>query len=269
MNSIILEEARELAGWNTESEILSIYTAMKSVSDARRKQGKRYSLALILTYLLLAKAAGETTLQAIAEWIRLRGSWLQEVLPGVRPTFPCAATYSNVLRAVDPDQLNHVLMALLTRVRAEKREPGEQQHVALDGKTLRGTQGHLAEDQRKMHQVNLYETQTGVILKEQMVAEKESEQSRVSELLIPLYLKGRLLSADALHTHASVCSNILASGGDYLLFAKGNQPTLKEDLRLFFQEPPVDCRDWRTGGYLREQSWTAGDPRNRGIHRTE
>lgn len=247
MNSIILEEARELAGWNAESEILSIYTPMKSVSDARRKQGKRYSLALILTYLLLAKAAGETTLQAIAEWIRLRGSWLQEVLPGVRPTFPCAATYSNVLRAVDPDQLNHVLMALLTRVRAEKREPGEQQHVALDGKTLRGTQGHLAEDQRKMHQVNLYETQTGVILKEQVVAEKESEQSRVSELLIPLYLKGRLLSADALHTHASVCSNILASEGDYLLFAKGNQPTLKEDLRLFFQEPPVDCRDWRTG----------------------
>lgn len=247
MNSIIQEEARELAGWNAEAEILSIYTAMKSLSDARRKQGKRYSLALILTYLLLAKAAGETTLQAIAEWIRLRGRWLQEALPGVRPTFPCAATYSNVLRAVDPDQLNHVLMALLTRVRAERREPGEQQHVALDGKTLRGTQRHLAEDQRKMHQVNLYETQTGVILKEQVVAEKESEQSRVSELLIPLYLKGRLLSADALHTHASVCSSILASGGDYLLFAKGNQPTLKEDLRLFFQEPPVDCRDWRTG----------------------
>jgi predicted transposase YbfD/YdcC len=152
-----------------------------------------------------------------------------------------------VLRAIDPEQLNHVLMALLTRVRAEKREPGEQQHVALDGKTLRGTQGHLAEDQRKMHQVNLYETQTGVILKEQVVAEKESEQSRVSELLIPLYLKGRLLSADALHTHASVCSSVLAAGGDYLLFAKGNQPTLKEDLRLFFQEPPADCHDWRTG----------------------
>jgi len=106
-----------------------------------------------------------------------------------------------VLRAVDADQLNHVLMARLSRVRAEKREPGEQQHVALDGKTLRGTQMHLAEDQRKMHQVNLYETQTGIVLKEQVVAEKESEQSRVSELLIPLYVKGRLLSTDALHTH--------------------------------------------------------------------
>src|SRR5579875_3546674 len=142
MNYSMLEEARELADWQTESEVLSIYTAMQQVTDRRRKQGKRYPLALVLTYVLLAKAAGETTLQAIAEWIRLRGSWLQVMLPGVRASFPCAATYSNVLRAVDPEQVTHVLMALLTRVRAAGREPGEQEHVALDGKTLRGTLKH-------------------------------------------------------------------------------------------------------------------------------
>jgi predicted transposase YbfD/YdcC len=247
MNCIILEEAKELAEWDAKAEALSIYTALQQLTDARRPQGKRYPLALILLYLVLAKMAGETTLQAIAEWIRLRADWLQEVFPGVRATFPCAATYSNVLRAVDPEQVNHVLMELLTRVRAQDREAGEQQHVALDGKTLRGTQKHLKEDQQKMHQVSLYETQTGVVLKEQIVAEKESEQSRVSEFFLPLYVKGRVLSADALHTHASVCASITASGGDYVLMAKGNQPTLQEDLRLFFQEPPPDCRDWRVG----------------------
>jgi hypothetical protein len=30
-----------------------------------------------------------------------------------------------------------------------------------------------------------------------------------------------------------------------LLWAKRNQPTLHEDLRLFFQDPPLDCLDWR------------------------
>jgi len=34
--------------------------------------------------------------------------------------------------------------------------------------------------------------------------------------------------------------------GDYVLIAKGNQPTLHDDLQLFFREPPADCRDWRT-----------------------
>lgn len=95
--------------------------------------------------------------------------------------------------------------------------------------------------------MNLYETQTGIVRKEQIVAEKESEQSRVNELLIPLYLKGRVLIAGALHTHAPICASIVASGGDYLLFAKSNQPTLRDDFHLFFREPPVDCHDWRTG----------------------
>ncbi len=135
METIIQQDVKVLDGWERKKDVLSIYAAMQQLSDQRRPQGRRYALALILTYILLAKAAGETTLLAIAEWIRLRGSWLQEVLPGVRGTFPCAATYSNVLRAVNPEELNEALMSLLTRARAENRKAGEQQHVALDGKT--------------------------------------------------------------------------------------------------------------------------------------
>lgn len=150
----MLEEARELAEWSKESEALSIYQALSKLEDRRGKRGKRYSLPLVLTCVLLAKMAGETALQAIAEWIRLRSRWLQEVLPDTRATFPCAATYSNTLRAVDHAELNEVLMDLLTRVRAQKRIPGEQMHVVLDGKTLKGTHHHLAQDQRKMHHMN-------------------------------------------------------------------------------------------------------------------
>jgi len=194
--------------------------------------------------------AGETTLQAIAEWIRLRSNWLQEVLPQTRATFPCAATYSNVLRAVDHTELNQVLMDLLTRVRAEIRIPGEQMHVVLDGKTLKGTQNHLAEDQTKMHHMNLYEAKTGIVLKEQMVAEKENELTRVKDFLTTLLLQGRLISADALYTQRSVCQEVIAAGGDYLLFVKQNQPTLSQDLSLFFREPPLDCLDWRTASTI-------------------
>jgi predicted transposase YbfD/YdcC len=246
MNYSIVNEARELAGWNAESEALSVYQAMMTLTDTRGKKGKRYSLALMLTFVLLAKMAGATTLQAITDWVRYRGSWLQHVLPETRATFPCVATYSNVLRSVDPAQVTQVLMDLLTRVRAEQRAKDEQMHVVLDGKTLRGTQQHLAEDQKKMHHVNLYEAKTGVVLKEHMVAEKEGELTRMNAFLTPLLLQGRIISADALYTQTSFCQEVIASGGDYLLFAKGNQPTLLEDLRLFFGEPPLDCLDWRT-----------------------
>ncbi len=246
MNYSMVEEARERGGWSKESEALSIYQELGKIEDTRGKKGKRYKLALLLTCVLLAKMAGETTLQAIAEWIRLRSPWLQEVLPDTRATFPCAATYSNVLRIVDSAQVNEVLMDLLTRVRAEKRLPGEQVHVVLDGKTLRGTQHHLAEDQKKMHHLNLYEARTGIVLKEDMVAEKANELTDVDAFLTPLLLTGRILSADALFTQKEVCRKVVLADGNYLLFAKHNQPTLYEDLSLFFHEPPADCLDWRT-----------------------
>lgn len=246
METIIQQDVKVLEGWENERGVLSIYATMQQLTDKRRKQGRRYSLALIFTYLLVAKAAGETTLQGITEWIRLRGRWLQEMLPGVRGSFPCQATYSNVLRAVDPEELNQVLMSLLTRARTQSRKPGEQEHVALDGKTLRGTQHHLPEDQKKMHQVALYETQTGIVLKEQVVGDKENELSRIREFLTPQLLKGRIVSADALHTQHAFCLGTTLAGGEYTLFAKGNQATLQEDLQLFFTEPPLDCLDWRT-----------------------
>lgn len=246
MNYSMLEEASSLAGWSKESEALSIYRALESIEDLRGKQGKRYGLALLLTCVLLAKMAGETTLQAICEWIRFRKRWLQDVLPSTRATFPCAATYCNVLRGVDPAQVNQVLMDLLTRVRAHKREAAEQEHVVLDGKTLRGTQQHLAADQKKVHHLNLYEAKTGIVLKEARVEEKAGELTHLNLFLTPVLLAGRIISADALFTQRSFCQQALAAGADYLLTVKLNQPTLHEDLALFFQDPPVDCLDWRT-----------------------
>jgi predicted transposase YbfD/YdcC len=239
-------------------EALSVYRTLEQVSDGRHKRGVRYSVALVLTLILLAKLAGMTTPLAIAEWVRLRADWLHTVLPTRRQSLPCAATYSNVLRAVDAEQVNALLTQTLTRVRATERcgeEPSrlvgqaereEHVHVALDGKTLRGTLGHEQPDQLPMHQLALYETKTGLLLKEQVTGEKQNELSIVSEFLTPLWVKGRIVSADALHTQHVFCTCVRRWKGHYLLIAKDNQPTLRQDLELFFREPPVDCRDWRT-----------------------
>jgi len=258
MNYNTLQEVMEPGSDEQQIDALSVYRAFEQIADGRKKRGVRYSSALILTLLVVAKLAGMTTLAAIAEWVRLRGEWLNQVLPNVRASFPCAATYSNVLRAVDAQQVRQVMNDLLTRVGAMKRdgeapsledkaaEREQHVHVALDGKTLRGTLGHASADQQKMHQLALYEAQTGVIFKEQVTGEKQNELSIVAEFLTPLLIKGRIISADALHTQHAFCFAVTRWDGDYLLIAKGNQATLQEDLQLFFTEPPADCRDWRT-----------------------
>src|SRR5712691_5454625 len=147
MDYSTLNEVMEQMKLPEEIDALSVYRAMEQVQDGRHKRGVRYGVALMLTLLLLGKLAGMTTPQAIAEWVRLRAGWLRTVLPLTRQTFPCAATYSNVLRAVDAEQMNQVLTQALRRVRATERcgdEPSrlvgqaereEHVHVALDGKT--------------------------------------------------------------------------------------------------------------------------------------
>ena len=97
-----------------------------------------------------------------------------------------------------------------------------------------------------MHQLALSETHTGVILKEQVTGEKQNELSIVSQFLTPLLVTGRILSADALHTQHAFCWGVTRWDGDSVLIAKGKQSLLHDDLQLFFSEPPVDCRDWRT-----------------------
>src|SRR5947207_1342010 len=258
MDYSTLNEAMEQGKLVEGIDALSVYRAMEQVQDGRHKRGVRYSVALIFTLILLGKLAGMTTPRGIAEWVRLRAGWLRTVLPTTRQTFPCAATYSNVLRAVEAEQVNAVLTQALTRVSAMEHcgdEPsrlaGQAEreahvHVALDGKTLRGTLGHEQADQQKMHQLALYETKTGLLLKEQVTGEKQNELSIVSQFLTPLWIKGRIISADALHTQHAFCTCVTRWEGDYVLIAKGNQATLRDDLQLFFSDPPADCHDWRT-----------------------
>jgi hypothetical protein len=88
-----------------------------------------------------------------------------------------------------------------------------------------------------MHQMNLYEAKTGIVLKETMVAEKANELTHMNAFLKPVLLQGRIISADALYTQRRFCQDVIAAGADYLLLVKHNQPSLYEDVSLFFHEP--------------------------------
>src|SRR5215472_14869300 len=81
--------------------VASLYQALRKLPDPRRRQGKRYELALILCLLVLAKLAGQTSLSGATEWIRHRAAHLSAHFGLRRKTMPCQMTYCNVLARVD------------------------------------------------------------------------------------------------------------------------------------------------------------------------
>ena len=70
MNYTTGEETEEQVQVPLEIDVMSVYRACEQVQDGRHKRGVRYSMALILTLILLAKVAGMTTPAAIAHWVR-------------------------------------------------------------------------------------------------------------------------------------------------------------------------------------------------------
>jgi len=227
------------------------------VSDPRKKRGIRYSVALILTLILLAKLAGETKLSGVAEWARLRGEWLGQELGLERTSFRCAATYTNVLKQLDEEEVTSILRHFFTRLASPKQvsvpptleqlQAHQEQtwQVALDGKPLRGTLKHGRADQEAVHLLSLYEEQTGTLLSQRQVQSKENESSAAPDLLTVENVTGRLVSADAMHTQRTFCLTITLLKGFYLLVAKDNQPTMHQDLALFFEDRQADRSDWQ------------------------
>jgi predicted transposase YbfD/YdcC len=236
--------------------LTALYEALKQVKDGRKKRGCRSSLALILTLLLLARLAGQTEIRAAAQWIKLRKGWIIEQLHLTRGSVPCQGTYLYALERIDAQELLEVVAGCLTRWEAAQRcenEPSrlteqagqqEKQHVAVDGKTMRGTLGHESATQPSVHVLSVYEVRTGLVLAQRSVAEKENEISAVKELLTPVYVKDRVWTADAMHTQKTACQCIDQLGGKDLFFFKDNHPTAHEDLALFFEDPDADQSTW-------------------------
>lgn len=66
----------------------------------------------------------------------------------------------------------------------------------------------------------------------------EAELTVAPQLLANLPLDGAVVTGDALYCQRALCAQIVAAGGHYLLFVKGNQPTLEEAITLLFTDPP-------------------------------
>lgn len=157
------------------SDPASLYSAFEQVTDGRKQKGKRYPLPLLLTLLMLGKLAGETTVNGIVDWVKERQGGLRCQLNWPK-RFPTNSTYSEALARCDAQQLVTVIASVLlkartveqcgtepSRLQAHKQE-GALTHVAMDGKTLRGTIGHESEGQPSVHLLSLYECHSGIVL---------------------------------------------------------------------------------------------------------
>lgn len=208
-----------------------------------------------MTLLLLGKLAGKTSVNRVVDWIKERKQWLKRQLDWPKD-FPVNSTYSEALAVCDAQELVGAIaqVVLLARIREQEKtvlrseegsEPEKLIHTAMDGKVMRGTLQYDKESQPRVHLLSLYECESGLVIAQQAVKSKENEISAAGTLLHPLLVKGRIISADAMHTQKAWCAGVDAYGDYYLLVAKDNQPGLHQDILDFFADKALDQGEWQ------------------------
>jgi predicted transposase YbfD/YdcC len=258
MNLSILDQIGQVGQEALAIDPASLYHALEQVKDGRGKKGVRYPLAFLLTLILLGKMAGQTKIARIIYWINERENDLRKLLNWPKD-FPSHWAYTNALAHCDDQEVIQAIAQVIMKARAieecddepsrllAKKEQGEENliHTAMDGKTLRGTLKHERDDQPPVHLLSLYECESGILLGQVTVREKENEITATPTLLHPAFVKGRIISADAMHTQTKFCMLVDKFGGYYLLIAKENQPGLLQDLVDFFEDSKLDQGEWQ------------------------
>jgi hypothetical protein len=210
---------------------------LHTVPDRRKRRGRRYPLPVLLTLAVVAKLAGQSRVEAIADWARLRAADLVRLFGLKHATMPHPSTWSRVLgHAVDPVALEQALTTFF-QTPPPAAPPRGSIVLAVDGKTLRGT--IPAGQTRGVHLVAAYLPEQGVVLAQLQVDTKENESVVVPTLLAHLDLRGMVVAGDALQTQRNLSAQVVAAGGDYLWFVKENQPTLLAQIEELFQPPPL------------------------------
>jgi predicted transposase YbfD/YdcC len=212
---------------------------LAEMPDLRSRRGKRHPLSAILAMACCAMLCGYRSYSALAEWGRNYGTGIAQAL-GFTHNTPCAATLHTVFRQVDRDDLEARLgtWAESVVVSTSAASAGEVA-VALDGKTLRGSQKQGAPG---VHLLSALSHHVGLTLTQQAVDAKTNEITQVETVLRQLVLKDRVVTMDALLTQRHVAQAIVNEGGDYVMIVKENQAQLRADIELVFTLPPAGDR---------------------------
>lgn len=134
--------------------------------------------------------------------------------------------------------------------------------LGIDGKTQRG---NATASQKANHIVSAVDDR-GFCVGEVLTAEKSNEITAIPELLSALNIKGNIITIDAMGCQTDIAALIRKKRADYVLALKGNQGTLFEDVKLYFDDPDLlagcvctSALEKARGGIEKREYWQADD----------
>lgn len=211
----------------TNKQISDLLDSLRALPDPRHKRGIRHRKISILAISICAVLCGTRGYAAIYEWGKrcsqkmLERLWCRFDDKTQRYVAPSEPTIRRLLQSIDAEAVDQHLGAWLSSLFTG-------QAIGFDGKVLKGARNdHGAQ----VHLLSAFVHQEGITIAQKQIPSKSNEIPAARPLLQPLDLKGKVVTADAMHTQKDLARFIVEDKkADYCFTVKDNQQTLREDI---------------------------------------
>ena len=192
-----------------------------------------YNLLEIVVMTICAVISDCEYWEDIVDFCRVRKTWFQDKLGLVLENgIASHDTFQRVFQLIKPEEMEAGFMSWVKSV-AQKTK-GEI--ISIDGKTACGSRDAKA---KAIHMVSAWANANQLVLGQVKTDEKSNEIKAIPTLLEMLELKGCIVTIDAMGCQKDIAEQISEAKADYVFGLKGNQESLNDDVRLYFETETV------------------------------
>lgn len=205
------------------------------IEDTRHASYVEHKLVDVLILVMGSVASGMTELADMMVYFANKIDFYRKHF-GI-DKYPSKPTLSRILNMVDGNAVGKIIAQIM-----HENAENIGQIIAVDGKAIRST-AKKGKTHSFLQILTAYATESSVVLSQTAISheEKTNEIPVFQSMLECLDIKGKTITADAMHCQKDTCSKIIQKGGNYVLGLKSNQGNLLEDVKLFLEDSINDA----------------------------
>lgn len=218
-----------LVNINQNIKYLTLLECIDQIRDPRRDHSKKHPFVSVMVMAIcgaIAGATGWTDIQEFAlDYQEAFGDFL--FLPNGIPSHD---TFGRIFSQIHPIELQTALSLWLEQEALPDYEE-LREHLAFDGKVLKKPKSDFP-----LAFLNVWGIHRESIVGQEKIHADTNEITTLPIILNRLFIKGAIISVDAIGCQKKIARIIQDKGADYVLALKANQHNFHEDVALYMDD---------------------------------
>lgn len=229
IREVIKELRLEAVAGEIKTEIKTTITEhFEGLEDPRELGKVQHHLIDIIIIAICAVICGANDWVGVETFGKAKEEWLRSFLE-LPNGIPSHDTFNKVFNKLSAKNFQECFISWVQSL----IELTDGEVVAIDGKRLRHSYDRKS-GKGAIHMVSAWASENQMVLGQIKTEEKSNEITAIPELLKLLDIRGCIVTIDAAGCQKALAQDIIEYGADYVLALKGNQGTLYQDVKDYF-----------------------------------